>query len=335
VEDKHSKAPLKVSVITPSYNQGLFIEETILSVLKSNYSNLEYLIFDGGSKDNTVDIIKRYEQEVTYWVSQKDNGQSDAINKGFKLVTGDVVNWLNSDDYYEKGALQHIGDRFNDKSISCYIGKSRIFSSSTAYVSGGTDIYPGNLHKTIGWARIDQPETFFRKYVIDEIGCLNESLHFVMDKDLWIRYLSFYGLSGIKKDEQLLVNFRLHGESKTVSLKERFNQETQSLYFTYAKYFGLESYCKIFNDLWKVQTLPLEYYPKGLDVKDWEKVLNYFLLYKFFEAYADSDYAMAKKIERNINSAWLQKEDQVQLDKIKFRIRFLPQKVKQFFNKLR
>src|SRR5687768_13083798 len=102
----------KISIITPSYNQGRFIEETILSVINQNYPNLEYIIIDGGSTDNTVEIIRKYEQHLAYWVSEKDGGQSEAINKGFKKATGDIVCWINSDDFFMPGALSKVADCF-------------------------------------------------------------------------------------------------------------------------------------------------------------------------------------------------------------------------------
>ena len=104
----------KISIVTPSYNQGNFLEETILSVINEEYPNLEYVIIDGGSTDNSKEIIKKYENKLTYWVSEKDNGQTEAINKGFKLVTGDIFNWLNSDDFLEEGALFKIGEQFSN-----------------------------------------------------------------------------------------------------------------------------------------------------------------------------------------------------------------------------
>ena len=99
---------LKISIITPSYNQGEYIEKTIKSILDQGYPNLEYIIMDGGSNDETVEIIKKYEDKITFWQSEPDKGQTDAINKGFEKCTGDIVTWLCSDDYYEPNVLFEI-----------------------------------------------------------------------------------------------------------------------------------------------------------------------------------------------------------------------------------
>jgi len=325
----------KLSIITPSFNQGQYLTQTIRSVLEQNYPNLEYLVLDGGSKDESVSIIQAHESKITYWVSEKDKGQSDAINKGFKIISGDVVNWLNSDDYYEEGSLHHVAEQFQTPSVTCYLGTSHIFGGSKEYFSHGTDIYVNNLAKTIGWARIDQPETFFRKYVIDEIGLLNESLHFVMDKDLWIRYLCKYGLSGIKKDKQLLVHFRHHGESKTISLKEKFEIETISLYYSYAKHLNLIEICQKFESLWLIQELSLNYWPEGLPIEEWKKVFNYFFLYKGFEAYANNEYVLARKVFDNIDITMLSTEDTMELVKVIKRMKYLPVVLKKIVNKFR
>ena len=179
----------KITIITPSYNQGSYIEETIDSVLSQNYPNLEYMIFDGGSSDNTVEVIRKYEKNLNFWVSERDNGQSDAINKGLRIASGDIVNWLNSDDYYEPNCLNIIGKQFENSNVSAVCGRSNLFKGAREVVgeSSGTDVYRNNLAKTIGWSRIDQPATFFRKTALDQMGLLAVDLHYVMDKEWWIR----------------------------------------------------------------------------------------------------------------------------------------------------
>ncbi len=216
-----------------------------------------------------------------------------------------------------------------------YSGVSRIFGEKKEYFSKGTDIYPGNLHKTIGWARIDQPETFFRRSAMEAIGHLNEELHYVMDRDLWIRYLCKFGLKGFVKDEKLLVHFRLHDESKTVSKRKEFNAEQRSFYYTYAEIYGLTDHKKIFNDLFSVAELPLTYYSKDLAADDWKKILNYFLLREGLEAYALNDYDLAGAVLKKVKKEWLAKADYDQLFTVQMRIKLLPPGIKKIWNKIR
>lgn len=324
----------KISIITPSYNQGHYIEETITSILDQGYPNLEYIIMDGGSKDNTVEVIKKYEKHITYWASEKDKGQSDAINKGFRMATGDVINWLNSDDYYEKGALQKVGEAFADPNVNVYCGISRIFGNKGEYFSTGTDVYSG-LEKTIGWARIDQPETFFRKQCLDEIGYVDEQFHYIMDKELWARYMMRYGLGGVKKTNDLLAHFRVHDDSKTNNFNELFNKESLALFYTIGRLNG-SPVANDLQELWKAQQMTLAYADgftgKNVNI---DKVLTYFMLYHYLEKYAMNDYKAAREVEPHIQERLLDAADAAHFKNIKLRLRVVPVGLKKLFNKLR
>jgi glycosyltransferase involved in cell wall biosynthesis len=328
-----SKCP-KISIITPSYNQGDYIKQTIESVLGQGYPNLEYIIIDGGSNDNTLKIIRRYEKYLHYLVSERDNGQSDAINKGFARATGDVINWLNSDDYYYPGALSHVGEMFRDISINVYSGRSRVFSESHEYLSTGIDIYPTNLEKTIGWARIDQPETFFRKSVWDLLGPLDQRFHFVMDREFWIHYLLVYGLDGILKDDELLVNFRHHDGSKTISQKQSFVLETYTLFASLAANYGREEFAAIYRDIFYAGTFPDLRPVKPQSGINWDSIFTYQLFSELRRAYAGSDYAKVALIATHINSNYLESVDYQELKHLLFRVKWLPVWIKRFYNKL-
>jgi hypothetical protein len=280
-----------------------------------------------------VEIIKKYHRHITHWVSESDKGQSEAINKGLRLVTGQVINWLNSDDYYMPGTLHHVAGVFGDASVTAYCGRSRVFSAVKEYQSQGTDVYGNNLPKTIGWARIDQPETFFRKEVWGYFGAVNQSFHYVMDKELWVRYLLKYGLGGIRKDDTPLVNFRIHGASKTGAQQEKFAQETLELFYSLARLFCPEMASKLAG-LCRVNAKPLFNYPAATPAL-LEKALHYFALQIVLEAYAQNDYSLAKKAARVIDPSRLVHEDEDALNKVLFRMKVMPVSVKRLVNLLR
>lgn len=322
----------KISIITPSYNQGHFIEETITSVLDQGYPNLEYIIMDGGSSDNTVEVIKKYEKHITYWVSERDKGQSDAINKGFRMATGEVINWLNSDDYYEKGALNKVGLAFTDPDVNVYMGISRVFGNKGEHFTKGTDVHWGNLEKTIGWARIDQPETFFRKRCLDNIGYADEQFHYVMDKELWIRYLIKYGLDNIKKTNELLTHFRIHDDSKTNSFGLKFNKESLQLYQAIAEV-GDSKFSDI--PLWPVEKLQLGFKDKYTIQKEQiDKILNYNIYYIFLERYAQNNYKGAKELMPFIDEQLLKNEDLEHYKDVRRRMK-MPVILKKLYNKIK
>lgn len=204
----------KITIITPSYNQGQFIEETILSVINQGYPNLEYIIIDGGSTDGTVEIIKKYEQLITYWISEKDSGQSNAINKGLKLATGDIINWLNSDDQLTEGALHLIAQRFNEYPDAVIVhGRIKYFGTSNYY---SVNLAKKDINtRYAAHICMPQPACFFKKKLIDEQGLLDENLHFSMDTDLYMRAALHYFIVQV---DDVFARFRLHETSKSVSV---------------------------------------------------------------------------------------------------------------------
>ncbi|MCK4664233.1 MAG: glycosyltransferase [Bacteroidales bacterium] len=314
----------KISIITPSYNQGQYIEQTIDSVLSQNYPNIEYIIIDGGSTDNTVEIIKKYEKHLKYWVSEPDKGQSDAINKGLKHITGEIVNWINSDDYYNNGVFKLLNELFSDPKINVVCGRSRIFKNNkTIKYTNGTDVYENNLAKTIGWARIDQPETFFRKSVLDEISPINTSLHYIMDRDIWIKYLLKYGLNNIIKTNETFVNFRYHTNSKTISLNKEFNIERNSYFNALSTAIGNNFISSKLKQLYKINDINLNYLIKDNKVLI-INAINYFILLLIYEEYEKNNYNLVTELLKILNKKSLLQEDIKYLKKVEFKKKFLP-----------
>ena len=207
----------KISIITPSYGQAQYMEQTIQSVVSQNYPNLEFIIIDGCSTDGTTDIIKKYGKHLKYWVSEPDNGQAHAINKGLKHATGNLVNWLNSDDYLEPGALYALAEawqRYPDSDVFC--GFTRCFWDETNKTSHTYRMgLRCNATSTLLNIQMNQPGTFYKTSVMKELGGVNESLRYVFDDELWMRYLCSYGQSKVVKLKTLIANFRQHGNSKS------------------------------------------------------------------------------------------------------------------------
>ncbi len=228
---------LKVSIITPSFNQGNFLEETILSVLNQSYKNVEYIIIDGGSHDHSVDIIKKYENRLKYWVSEPDKGQSNALNKGIEKTSGDLFAWINSDDYYEKTCFDAIVNLFEENpDIDLIAGNARAVHQDGTY----KDIFLARephylsllfhvrMHKK-GYLTVipHQPSVFMRKRVIDKIGKLDETLHYGMDYDLWLSCIE-YGFQ-FKIVNDIFSNYRFHDDSKSNAGWESFYKEWEAV----------------------------------------------------------------------------------------------------------
>ena len=180
---------LLISVVTPSFNQATFLQETIESVLSQRYSNLEYMIFDGGSTDGSVEIIQRYVDRLAYWVSEPDEGQADAINKGWSRAGGEVLAWLNSDDMYCPGALQRVGEEFDaHPEMLVLVGDCLIGDpvGTPVALKWARDLDPVRLITTSGKVP-GQPAVFIRREVFEQVGPLKTELQFMLDWDYWIR----------------------------------------------------------------------------------------------------------------------------------------------------
>ena len=212
----------KVSVVMPSYNQGQFIEESIRSVLLQGYTNLEYIIIDGGSTDGSVDIIRRYAPWLTSWTSEPDAGQSDAINKGWQHCTGDVLAWLNSDDLYAPDALRQVGERFAaDMTLGLVYGEINVLDDA-GRTSGAIGYHARESQMLAALELPYQPASFFSAAIIRQIGGLDVSLRYVMDVDILLRVMANARAARIAAP---LASFRIHAESKTNLAEPKFAEE--------------------------------------------------------------------------------------------------------------
>jgi glycosyltransferase involved in cell wall biosynthesis len=208
-----------VSIITPSFNQARYIEATIQSVLTQDYSNIEYIIVDGGSTDETVEIIKKHEGRIAWWVSEKDKGQTDAINKGFARANGQILAWLNSDDTYEPGAISAAVKYLQEHPEVGMVYGDCNFINETGHVIGkfGSAQTDYRLLRQ-GYAHIPQQTMFLRADLWKQVGPLDPSFYFAMDYDLWTRLAA---RTQLKYIPQTWANFRLHTTGKTIAADDR------------------------------------------------------------------------------------------------------------------
>ena len=231
---------MKLSIITPSFNQCRYMRQTIDSVLsQAGPFELEWIIIDGGSTDGTVDLLHAIHDSRVSWVSEADNGQSHAINKGLSRATGDVLAWLNSDDLYTPGALALVADAFSNKPDSDWlIGRCGIIDHDSREIRRWITRYKNRQMNRYTFRRllrenfVPQPAVFWRRDAMRQAGLLDESLYYTMDYDLWLR-LGRLGAPIVL--DRVLAQFRLHGESKTgqCNSKQLYEQ-----YDVASRYFG-------------------------------------------------------------------------------------------------
>ena len=224
----------KISIITPSLNQGEFLEDTILSVLGQNYPNLEYIIMDGGSTDNSIDIIKKYETQLAYWISEKDKGQADALNKGFRKSTGDILAWINSDDMYMPNILKKITTILCPNELNIIYGQS----IHTEYNDNRFKCWGSNIlnQESTDLTLIDyiiQPSTFWTREVWKKIGELNTEFHYGFDWEWYIRAKNAK-INFIPINKTFSI-YRIHNKHKTGDGSPKRMEEIIKIYETYNK----------------------------------------------------------------------------------------------------
>lgn len=240
----------KISIVTVSYNQGQFIEDNIKSVINQNYPNVEHIIIDAGSTDGTLDILKKYDEHLV-WTSEPDRGQSHGLNKGFKKATGEIMGWFNSDDRVAPNALHRVAEFFKDNPNEIgVVGNINLVNQKGEFVrkvKGEAYQYTDMVNVKRG---VTQPSTFIKTEVFNKIGYLDESLHYTMDFDLFLRVSSIKTIPYINFS---LADFRLQSQAKTTNGLAEFRKEHIKIARKYnASYFSKG----IRSDLYVILTNP-------------------------------------------------------------------------------
>lgn len=218
---------LTISIVTPSFNQVRFVEETIRSVVEQDYTHVDYLVIDGGSTDGSREVIARNGERLSYWVSEPDRGQSHAINKGLALTRGDILAYLNSDDVYLPHTLARVARYFEDHpECDILTGGFNVIDDhgATLYAVAYGHCVPAELRQGVN--RIGQHSVFWRRRVYEKLGGFDESLHYSMDFDYWVRALPRFTFHHIP---DILAGYRVYPEAKTFAYLGKQLAETDAI----------------------------------------------------------------------------------------------------------
>lgn len=219
---RHGLNMTLVSIITPSYNQAAYLEQTIQSVLAQDYPHIEYIVVDGASTDGSLEVIKRYENKLTWWVSEKDKGQADAINKGFARASGEIIAWLNSDDYYLPGTVQSAVKVFEENPDVVLVYGNMLAVDKHGKTFNSLNYKQLTLEDLLCFQIIGQPAVFMRRSALHKVRGLDTSFHFLLDHDLWIQ-LAVQGK--ILHADQTWAAARYHPEAKNRAKTAEFGRE--------------------------------------------------------------------------------------------------------------
>ena len=294
-QEKNEQYP-KITIITPSFNQGEYLEDTLLSIIHQEYPNLELLVFDGGSTDDSKRILERYDSYITYWESTADRGQSHAINKGLERATGVFVNWLNSDDLLAEGALHHIRATFKRTNSRCISGKSGIFENGVLKRwKGPSYINQESLSRSLATCYIEQPSTFFHRDTLDKLGAVPEQLHYTMDKIWWLRFLVAFGPGAVGIIEEPIAFFRHHSTSKTVDQGASFYEEHAAWLLSLAISFKLETVSALLQKRFP-SIEQVEVQVEGVHMQQVHEMCLTFLLKLASQVYQKTDFEFARAV---------------------------------------
>lgn len=275
----------KVSIVIPSFNQGNYIEQTITSILGQYYSNLELIVIDGGSTDCTLDIINKYAHLITYYVSESDKGQADAINKGFRVAKGDILAWLNSDDMYLPCTLSKVANLIEMSK------KPQLIYGGCLHFSEGKEQTYGYLPPSFELERLTyfdyivQPSTFWSRSLWESVGELNESYNYVLDWEWFIRATKVCEFIPMR---DYLSMYRMHDNHKTGTGGLQRSQEIVKIVETYATKECLLTYRNVLKQIKILKSNKNFSYPKKL----WVKIIRHYFCYKYDASFVNAAISM-------------------------------------------
>lgn len=304
-----------ISIVTPSYQQGPYIETTIRSILLQGYPKLQYFVMDGGSSDQTVEILKYYDAFIDHWVSEKDRGQSEAINKGLKLCTQPIFNWINSDDWLLPGALHAIGKTFAEKGADMVAARANIWQQGEVLWVNNPTAKKEDFIESALLTGLNQQGLFLRTDKFQHIGGVDEVYHYSMDMDMWVRYLLTYGQDKFEVIDDVIAVFRFHPECKSVmegwSEGSASDKETKSMRRRLVATLGDPRYAPVLDFVFPNPRLDIcdlpPHSPIARDVVGtW---INRILFRKMKRAFYGNEHAVAARIAPGIDSHFLPETD--------------------------
>ena len=295
--------PPRITIITPSFGQASFLEETLRSVIDQGYPELEYLVVDGGSTDGSVEIIQRHAAQLAWWVSEPDRGQSHAINKALARATGDIIGWINSDDLLLPGALHHVAERFTSTGALCLCGPIHMFQGDREWTYPAAYAQRESLHAVLGRDDFNQPGTFFHRDALARMGPLDERLHFAMDKEWFIRFLLLHGTRRIAVTGQPLARYRHHADTKTSAQAHACLTDYAAILYRMAERGGATELMDLLRAKFPVEGHPYRF-SEALPVPERRQLhqqVAMFLLRHFHDVWQEADFLFARRMVQAIH----------------------------------